>query len=78
MTKVLRCLPLQANFADTTEFTERGKANADQGSHHIGHGGKPCSCGHRQGDRMKTRQGESVLLKVNVGCETVRVLGRGE
>jgi hypothetical protein len=29
-------------------------------------------------DRMKTRQGESLLLKVDVGGETVRVFGRPE
>ena len=29
-------------------------------------------------DRMKTRQGESLFLKVDVGGETVRVFGRPE
>ncbi len=29
-------------------------------------------------DRMKTRQGESMFLKVDVGGETVRVFGRPE
>ena len=29
-------------------------------------------------DRMKTRQGESLFLKVDVGDETVRVFGRPE
>jgi hypothetical protein len=41
-------------------------------------GGSPVSAVITKVDRMKTRQGESLFLKVDVGGETVRVFGRPE
>jgi hypothetical protein len=41
-------------------------------------GGFPCRNLPLFIDRMKTRQGESLFLKVEVGGETVRVFGRPE
>jgi SWIM zinc finger len=40
--------------------------------------GKPVPAVITKVDRMKTRQGESLFLKVDVGGETVRVFGRPE
>ena len=41
-------------------------------------GGNPVPAVITKVDRMKTRQGESLFLKVDVGGETVRVFGRPE
>jgi len=70
--------PSEANFArqsvspgaaKTTPIRSRAKSTAE---------GHPVSAVITKVDRMKTRQGDSLFLKVDVGGETVRVFGRPE
>jgi len=51
---------------------------AGQVSRDICQGRESCSSVITKIDRMKTRQGESLFFKVDVGGETVRVFGRPE
>jgi hypothetical protein len=68
--------PSENNYAREVSHRARQKRRPNLAPHRRAK--ESCSRGHHQDDRMKTRQGDSLFLKVDVGGETVRVFGRPE
>ena len=70
--------PSETNFARQPEPPSAAKAKPVKSRTTSTTEGSPVHAVITKIDRMKTRQGESLFLKVDVGGETVRVFGRPE
>jgi hypothetical protein len=70
--------PSEANFARETALPSTAKPTLVKSRSTSAKEGSPAHAVIVKIDRMKTRQGESLFLKVDVGGETVRVFGRPE
>ena len=70
--------PIQKRFAREAVSPSTAKTMPIKSRTTSATGGTPVSAVVTKVDRMKTRQGESLFLKVDVGGETVRVFGRPE
>jgi uncharacterized Zn finger protein len=70
--------PSESNFAREAASPNAAKPMPTKSRTTSTSGGNPVSAVITKIDRMKTRQGESLFLKVDVGGETVRVFGRPE
>jgi hypothetical protein len=70
--------PSENNFAREGASQSTAKPMPTKSRTTSASGGNPVSAVITKVDRMKTRQGESLFLKVDVGGETVRVFGRPE
>jgi uncharacterized Zn finger protein len=70
--------PSESNFARETVSPSTAKTTPTKSRTTSATEGSPVSAVITKIDRMKTRQGESLFLKVDVGGETVRVFGRPE
>jgi len=66
------------NFARETVSPSAAKTTPTKSRHTSSTEGSPVHAFITKIDRMKTRQGDSLFLKVDVGGETVRVFGRPE
>ena len=70
--------PSESNFAREAVSPSAAKPMPIKSRTGSTTGGSPVPAVITKVDRMKTRQGESLFLKVDVGGETVRVFGRPE
>jgi hypothetical protein len=70
--------PSESNFARETVLPSAAKKPPTRSHTTSATEGSPVPAVITKIDRMKTRQGESLFLKVDVGGETVRVFGRPE
>jgi hypothetical protein len=70
--------PSESNFARETASPSAAKKTPMKSHTASAMEGNPVPAVITKIDRMKTRQGESLFLKVDVGGETVRVFGRPE
>jgi hypothetical protein len=70
--------PSESNFAREAVSPSTAKPKPIKSRTTSTTGGSPVPAVITKVDRMKTRQGESLFLKVDVGGETVRVFGRPE
>jgi hypothetical protein len=70
--------PSESNFARETVSPSAAKPRPIKSRATSATEGNPVPAVITKIDRMKTRQGESLFLKVEVGGETVRVFGRPE
>jgi len=70
--------PSESNFARETASPSAAKKPPMKSHTTSATEGNPVPAVITKIDRMKTRQGESLFLKVDVGGETVRVFGRPE
>jgi uncharacterized Zn finger protein len=70
--------PSESNFARETASPSTAKPMLIKSRTTSSTEGSPVPAVITKVDRMKTRQGESLFLKVDVGGETVRVFGRPE
>ena len=70
--------PSESNFAREAVSPSAAKKPPMRSHTTSATGGNPVPAVITKVDRMKTRQGESLFLKVDVGGETVRVFGRPE
>ena len=70
--------PSESNFARETASRSAAKKTPMKSHTTSATEGSPVPAVIAKIDRMKTRQGESLFLKVDVGGETVRVFGRPE
>jgi hypothetical protein len=70
--------PSESHFARETALPSTAKPTLVKSRSTSAKEGSPAHAVIVKIDRMKTRQGESLFLKVDVGGETVRVFGRPE
>jgi hypothetical protein len=70
--------PSESNFTQEAVSPSVAKKTPIKSRTTSARGGNPVPAVITKIDRMKTRQGESLFLKVDVGGETVRVFGRPE
>jgi hypothetical protein len=70
--------PSESNFARETASPSAAKKPPMKSHTRSATEGSPAPAVITKIDRMKTRQGESLFLKVDVGGDTVRVFGRPE